>query len=52
VIYPVGTLEQLAEICTKPPSSALFEKHKKRLPEINVSVAQYVRSIGRGSVMI
>jgi hypothetical protein len=52
VIYPVGTLEQLADILTKPLSSALFEKQKKILREINDSVAQYVRSIGRGSVTI
>jgi hypothetical protein len=31
VIYPVGTLEQLADIFTKPLSSALFEKHKKKI---------------------
>jgi hypothetical protein len=31
VIYPVGTLEQLAGIFTKPLSSALFEKHKKKI---------------------
>jgi hypothetical protein len=30
VIYPVGTLDQLADIFTKPISSALFEKHKKK----------------------
>jgi hypothetical protein len=31
VIYPVGTLEQLADIFTKPLSSVLFEKHKKKI---------------------
>jgi hypothetical protein len=31
VIYPVGTLEQLADIFTKPLSSALFEKRKKKI---------------------
>jgi hypothetical protein len=30
-IYPVGTLEQLADILTKTLSSALFEKHKKKI---------------------
>jgi hypothetical protein len=52
MIYTVGTLQQLADIFTKPLSSALFEKHKKNLPDINVSVAEYVRIIGRGSVTI
>jgi hypothetical protein len=52
VIYPVGILEQLADIFTKPLSSAFFRSTKRRLPEINVSMAEYVRSIGRGSVMI
>jgi hypothetical protein len=31
VIYPVGMLEQLADIFKKPLSSALFEKHKKKI---------------------
>jgi hypothetical protein len=31
VIYPMGTLEQLTDIFTKPLSSALFEKHKKKI---------------------
>jgi hypothetical protein len=31
VIYPVGTLDQLADIFTKPLSSVLFEKHKKKI---------------------
>jgi hypothetical protein len=31
VIYPVGTLEQLADIFTKPLSSAFFKKHKKKI---------------------
>jgi hypothetical protein len=31
VIYPVGTLEQLADIFTKPLSSTLFEKLKKKI---------------------
>jgi hypothetical protein len=31
VIYPVGTLDQLAGIFTKPLSSVLFEKHKKKI---------------------
>jgi hypothetical protein len=31
VIYPVGTLEQLADIFTKPLSSVFFEKHKKKI---------------------
>jgi hypothetical protein len=31
VIYPGGTLEQLVDIFTKPLSSALFEKHKKKI---------------------
>jgi hypothetical protein len=30
-IYPVGTLEQLADIFTRPLSSALLEKHKKKI---------------------
>jgi hypothetical protein len=31
VVYPMGTLEQLADIFTKPLSTALFEKHKKKI---------------------
>jgi hypothetical protein len=31
LIYPMGTLEQLANNFTKPLSSALFKKHKKKI---------------------
>jgi hypothetical protein len=31
LIHPAGTLEQLAEIFTKPLSYALFENHKKNI---------------------
>jgi hypothetical protein len=31
VIYPVGTLDHMANIFTKPLSSALFEKYKKKM---------------------
>jgi hypothetical protein len=31
MIYPVGTLDQLADIFTKPLSSLLFEKHRKKI---------------------
>jgi hypothetical protein len=31
VIYSVGTLNQLADIFTKPQSSILFETHRKKI---------------------
>jgi hypothetical protein len=52
VIYPMGTLERLADIFTNLYLLLCLRSTKRRLPEINVSVAEYVRSIGRGSVTI